>query len=88
MEALYEKKQKMLDVLNQETNHKYDNCIQKRLLKNEMLMLLSRGDLNTVVSRKFKKVYKELPTKVRFLIRLKVTFPFLATLKRKLIKKS
>ena len=87
-EVLYEKKQKMLEVLNQETHYKYDACIRKRVLKNEMLMLLARDDLNAAVSRRFKKVYKELPAKRRFFIRLRVMFPFLVTLKRKILKRT
>ncbi len=81
---LYRKKQKMLDVLNEETEQKYTAVIERRKLKNEFLHKLEQFDFNGVFSKKYKSVYKEFSFLERVKIRIKVCFPFLVTLKWKL----
>lgn len=83
-EDLYVNKQKMLDILNEETDKKFNELIQRRKLKNEFLHKLEQFDFKGVFSDKYKGVYKEFSFKERVKIRIKVWFPFLVTLKWKL----
>ncbi len=81
---LYKNKQRMLDILNEETDRKYDAVIERRKLKNEFLHKLEQFDFKDVFSEKYKGVYKEFSFSERVKIRIKVWFPFLVTLKWKL----
>lgn len=82
------KVQKMLEILNEETGGKYDTTIRQRILKNEFDLALSMQAYKTLVLKKYKLFYKELPQKTQLKFRLKASFPFLITIKNKLNKKS
>ena len=85
-DALFEKKQKMLDSLNGETVYKYDNIIKKRMLKNEAARLIEKNKIKEVLNRKYRTVLKDYSYIIRLKLRLKAYFPFLVTLKNKLRK--
>ena len=85
-DALFEKKQKMLDSLNRETDYKYDSIIKKRMLKNEAARLIEKNKIKEVLNRKYRTVLKDYPYIIRLKLRLKAYFPFLVTLKNKLRK--
>lgn len=82
----FSKVQKMLCILNEETDKKYDAVIQKKLLKNEFLHLLSNGEYKKVIASKYKIFFNEMTASERFKTRLKVIFPILINIKRKLVK--
>ena len=85
-EALFEKKQKMLDSLNRETAYKYGNIIKKRMLKNEAARLIEKNELKEVLKKKYREVLKDYSFIFRLKLLLKAYFPFLVTLKNKLRK--
>ena len=85
-EALFEKKQKMLESLNRETDYKFDSTIKKRILKNEAARLIEKNKLKEVLKRKYREVLKDYSFIFRLKLRLKAYFPFLVTLKNKLRK--
>ena len=85
-DALFEKKQKMLDSLNRETDYKYDSIIKKRMLKNEAARLIEKNKIKEVLNRKYRTVLKDYPYIIRLKLRIKAYFPFLITLKNKLRK--
>ena len=79
---------KMLGILNEETDKKYDTTIKKRILKNEFEIALLNEEYKTVMSKKYDTFLKERSKKERFKIKLKARFPFLVKVKNKLRKKS
>ena len=72
---------KMLEVLNEETDGKYDAAIQKRILKNEFDFALANQDYKAVVSKEYRLCFAELPKKTQIKFIMKARFPFLVTIK-------
>ena len=87
-QAFFEKKQKMLQILDEQTNFSYTTTIQKRMKKNYFGHFISLGEYKQALSKEYRDVFKELPFKERWKILLKAYFPFLVTLKRKLTRKN
>ena len=84
--SLYQKKQRMLEILDEETEFKYKEIIERRKLKNEATFLLENGNAKEVLNRKYRSVFKEYSLFERLKIRIKAMFPFLVTIKNKLRK--
>ncbi len=82
----YQKKQQMLDILNDETDKKYDSVIQRRKLRNEFAHKVEQDDFKGIFSEKYRSVYKEYPLIERMKIRIKAYLPFLINIKRRLFK--
>lgn len=83
-EEFYQKKQTMLTVLNNNTQFKYNDIIQRRMLKNEAAHCLELGNFKQFLSKKYKTVFREFPIKMRIKIRLKAAFPFVLKIKKAL----
>lgn len=82
----YEKKQKMLKILDEETNFVYTQAIERRLKKNEFFELISEGNHQKLLQKQYKEVFNELSFGERLKIRIKACFPWLIKIKRKLVR--
>lgn len=83
-ENFHQKKQQMLDILNEETNGKFNAVIERRKLKNELLHLEEQDEFDNLLSKKYRSVFKELPLKRRLKIRIKSYLPFMVEIIRKI----
>lgn len=78
---LFLKKQEMLRVLDEETDHRYSSVIEKRMTKNEFIHLQSEGKYREAMGKKYRECYRELPLKKKIKLRLLRTFPRLLRVK-------
>lgn len=81
-----EKVQNMLEILNENTDGKYDDIIKKMILKSQFYVFLLNENYKAAVSKRFALILKDLPVKERLKLCLKAAFPFLISIKRKLVK--
>ncbi len=80
---MYESAIKMFSILDDETDGKYHEVIQKCIQKTEMQILIKKNDCKKVLDRKYRDVYKTLPWKKRMKIRIGAMFPWLVALRQK-----
>lgn len=77
----------MLDEINQFTAFQYDRAISRTKNKNELCLLLEKGDNAEAKKEKYREQYAELGLKKIIKLRMKYSFPgivkFLKVLKRK-----
>lgn len=76
-----EKIKTMLSLLNQDTDKKYDDVIQKEILKIDFLTYMALSEEKEVLSKKYKPFFKALSKKQQVKIYLKACFPFLKKIK-------
>lgn len=67
----------MLEVLNQETDRKYEHTINDVITQNKFVILRLTGKLEKMKSEKYKKLYQGLGLKDKIKMHLKSWFPFL-----------
>lgn len=85
--ALYQKKQAMLDVLDEETAGKYSDVIAFRKLKSETVFLIDSEQYKKLRDPKYNRVLRSFPARKRAALYLKIYCPFLLDLKRSLLKR-
>ncbi len=78
---------RMLQQLNIDTKHKYEQAINEEINKNNYEIQKRYNNNKALISAEFKNIFSKLPLKTRIKIRLKAYFPFLLDIKRKLNKK-
>lgn len=83
---IYNKKQRMLDLLNEDTNGQYAQVIEKRKRKNEWEMLGLTGRHKERLNKKYREFIKELSIGGRMRQYMKAWFPWVLTLRRKITK--
>lgn len=71
----------MLTILNRETEYKYSEVIEKRIMLNEYEYSKTYGPYKDLKKGQFKKIYKKESIKEKLKINLKIMFPFLVTVK-------
>lgn len=81
---LYDKRQGMLDILNEETKGQYAEVISKRKRKNEWMMLESTNRHKERLGESYKEFINELPVANRIKLYIKGWFPWVLTLKQKM----
>ena len=84
--AFFEKKQRMLDYMDEDTNRKYTKAINERKLRNEFVHLQSANRYKDALASKYAFILNNLSAKERTKIWIKAYFPWTYKLKRKLIK--
>ena len=82
--ALNERINKMLQILNEETDNIYDECIKYRVLKNEFDLLLSIGPFIKLWDKKYKQIKASLTFKEKIKVILKEIFPVVFKLRMKI----
>ncbi len=80
------KKQEMLRILDEETDHRYSAVIEKRSIKNEFILLRSQEKYREAMGKKYREFYNELPLKSKIKLRIAGTFPWLLRVKHKFAK--
>ncbi len=74
----------MLRILDGETEGRYHDIIEEKILMNEISLLKQKGEYKAVFQKKYKKVLKRYPLKSRLKLRIAAAFPWIISLKRKL----
>ena len=80
----FEKVQRMLDLLNEDTDGRYESVIRDKQLTYEFQSHLSTGRYKDVLDQRFRALFKQLSAKNRIVIRLKAAFPFVLKIKKAL----
>ena len=74
---LFERKQTMLEELNQDTQKLYDSVIQKRILYNEFYFYYNESDYKIAFNKKYRQVYMANGVIGYMKLKIKSIFPFL-----------
>ena len=81
-ETLYQKKQKMFAILDEETSGKYSEVIKERMLIEEFTHLLTMDKNKAALQKKYKHLFSKLPLSQRVKIRIKAYFPVIVRITR------
>lgn len=73
-----------LKVLDKETNGKYSDTINNKIIRNEFFSLVNYGDIRQIKDKKYKKTFNNLSIKDKVKIMIKFYFPWLLKIKRNL----
>ena len=79
--ALYQTKQRMLDILNDETGGKYDAAITLRKNKNSYMMFQKNERYSMMLQPEFRELFSQMPRKTRLMTIWKACLSDLAALK-------
>lgn len=79
-----EKEKTMLEILNRETEFKYNDAIKKRILRYDFHLLINTGEFKKALSKEYKELIDNMSRLARFKLKIKATFPFLVKILRKI----
>lgn len=79
--ALYQTKQRMLDILNDETGGKFDAAITLRKNKNSYMMFQKNERYSMMLQPEFRELFSQMPRKTRLMTIWKACLSDLAALK-------
>ena len=72
----------MLEILNRETEFKYNDTIQKRILRYEFNLLINKGEYKKALSKKYKQIVDNMSKYDRLKLRFKADFPLAVKIMR------
>ena len=86
MTIFLKKKQKMLKLLDKDTDYVYHEAIHERMMRNAFEYYVQYGQYKNVFKPQYDKLRKELSIKQRIIMRLKKDMPFLVKIKRTIVR--
>ncbi len=85
-EKYYRDRQTMLRILDEDTNMKYHDVIENKILTNEFQQYLEENNCKELFNPKFKSIMDRYPAKSKIKLRIKAYFPWLLKIKKRFVR--